>query len=155
FGPFILLPQKVFALAQIPTVLEIKENTTWTKDQSPYIMYTSIYIDPQATLSLEPGTVIKFAQGTGINVGGSLEAIGTSSDSIYFTSINDNSVGGVTSSIDPAAGDWNGITFSNNPISFILRNISIRYANTGLSINQSSGALQNCEIATSSAASTI
>ena len=38
-----------------------------------------------------------------------LDAVGTSSDPIIFTSINDNSVDGDTGSGSPAAGDWEGI----------------------------------------------
>jgi hypothetical protein len=45
-------------------------------------------------LTIEAGVVVKFEKGTDINVGGKLEAKGTPSQPIYFTSILDDDVGG-------------------------------------------------------------
>ena len=58
-----------------------------------------------------------------IDVDGTLDAVGTAADPITFTSINDNSVGGVTGSGDPQAADWNGIYGSTTS------SIDIEYAN--------------------------
>ena len=58
------------------------------------------------TLTIAPGTVVN-GQGGGacqyngtVCVNGTLDAVGTSSDPITFTSINDNSIGG---------GTWDGL----------------------------------------------
>ena len=58
------------------------------------------WVPASVTLTIAPGTVVK-AQGGGacqydgtVCVNGTLDAVGTSSDPITFTSINDNSIGG-------------------------------------------------------------
>jgi len=69
------------------------------------------------TLTVKPGAVIKASGGSGdppgcgsyecsISVEGTLDAVGTASEPITFTSINDNSVGGATGSGAPAAEEW-------------------------------------------------
>jgi RHS repeat-associated protein len=67
------------------------------------------------TLTLNPGAIVKFDSGAGIDVqsGGQLVADGTVAQPIIFTSIDDNSVGGDTSghgNASPAPGDWGMIT---------------------------------------------
>jgi hypothetical protein len=56
------------------------------------------------TLTISPGVEIKFNDSTGISIEGTLNAIGTVSDSILFTS----------SSGTPTKGIWLGIDIQNN-----------------------------------------
>lgn len=73
----------------------VTENTTWTSDKV-YILGGRITVTSGATLTIEPGTIIKGEAGTGSNAtallvarGGKLMAEGTASEPIIFTSVAD------------------------------------------------------------------
>lgn len=82
---------------------------TWTTG-THYISGT-VTIADNTTLTIEAGSVVKFAPGTEIVCYGTINAIGTSGANIVFTSMNDNTYGETItgSSGLPAAGDWKGI----------------------------------------------
>ncbi len=67
-----------------------------------YEVPTELTIPSGVTLTIQPGTVVKFGAGSGITVqsGGHLIADGTVAQPIIFTSINDGSFGGDTN------GNW-------------------------------------------------
>ena len=73
----------------------IKENTTWYAD-TVYQLGGRIAVEAGATLTIQPGTIIKGEAGTGANAtalliarGAKLNAVGTASLPIIFTSIAD------------------------------------------------------------------
>jgi len=82
----------------------ITSNTTWTKAASPYIISSNLLISSGATLTLQPGTIVKFNENYGLTVNGELIANGNSSDSVYFIS-------------NSASQKWKGITFTSSSIS--------------------------------------
>jgi len=51
-----------------------------------------------------------------------------------FTSINDNSVGGVTGNGSPTAGDWGGLQLSYADSSDRFKNVVLEYASTAISV---------------------
>lgn len=57
-----------------------------------YIVTSMLAIPEGSTLTIEPGTVIKFKEGSGFKCEGNLIAIGTPSDKIYFTNANNSSI---------------------------------------------------------------
>ncbi|NLH95593.1 MAG: hypothetical protein GX449_05985, partial [Synergistaceae bacterium] len=58
------------------------------------------------SLIIEPGTVIRFSDGTGLHVYGRLDVAGTSESPVTFTS----------SSTDPAKGVWSGVYFYDSSL---------------------------------------
>lgn len=96
---------------------DITTNTTWTAANSPYVVSGTINVQSPATLTIEPGVVVKFQSGASLlaQAGATLTAIGTSANPIVFTSIKDDSAAGDTnadgSASSPATGDWNSLGF--------------------------------------------
>ncbi len=90
------------------------------------------------TLNAQPGTVVK-AQLAKISVEGTLNAVGTAEHPVTFTSVNDSSVGGETSTGKPAAGDWDGIDVSGAG-SVAMTYSVVDYATTGL-LGETSGSV--------------
>lgn len=96
----------------------ITESTTWTKDKV-WILTARIVVESGATLTIEPGTIVKGREGSEANAtaliiarGAKIIADGTASEPIIFTSSRDNiSSGMITSPNIPDAtnGLWGGV----------------------------------------------
>lgn len=90
--------------AQVVAPAEITSNTTWTSN-NVYELNGYVYVKNGATLTIEPGTLIKgdrANKGTLIITRGSkLMAVGTKTRPIVFTSKEDPG--------DRAPGDWGGV----------------------------------------------
>lgn len=106
---------------------EIKEDKTLTADRF-YLLTGKTYIAEGATLTIEPGTIIKGAEGTGslasalvIARGATINACGTANDPIIFTSELDNINIGSNSGTNLGKEDrelWGGlIVLGSAPIS--------------------------------------
>ena len=67
---------------------------------------------------------------------GTLDAVGTSSEPVIFTSENDNSVGGDTGSGSPDAGDWAGIGVTGTAE---LTSTTLDYAGTAIYFDGTTG----------------
>lgn len=109
----------------------VKENitsdVTWTSDKI-YILGGRIAVTEGATLTIEPGTIIKGQAGTGTNAtaliiarGAKINAQGTAAKPIIFTSVADEIEPGMIASpnLDPDInGLWGGLLILGNaPIS--------------------------------------
>ena len=75
---------------------EISESTTWTNNNI-YVLNQKVVVSSGVVLTIQAGTIIKGTEGTGslasaliVAKGGKLNAVGTSTSPIIFTSINDN-----------------------------------------------------------------
>jgi pimeloyl-ACP methyl ester carboxylesterase len=105
----------------------LTSDTEWTLAGSPYIITDFLNISPNVTLTIDPGVVVKFEQGS-IDVSGTLIAKGDADNPVIFTSLFDDSAGGKAvswSTGNPAPGDWGSIDNRGGIIS--LDNTRVSY----------------------------
>ena len=127
----------VYAPAENEVVIteNITANTTWTSDKI-WILGSRIAVTNGATLTIEPGTVIKGQAGTGANAtaliiarNAKINTVGTAASPIIFTSIADEIQPGQIASpnLDPTlSGLWGGlIIMGNAPISADASSVQI------------------------------
>ena len=118
-----------FNTSSYTDLLYLESSLSGTLPASQTLQSTEVYqvsgtliVPTGTTLTIQPGTIIKFAANAGISVlsGGALVAQGTIAQPIYFTSINDSSVGGNTSGSAqaPAPGDWGTILIDGATATF-------------------------------------
>ncbi|MEO1033434.1 MAG: hypothetical protein AAFX55_18745 [Bacteroidota bacterium] len=107
---------------------EIANGTVWTNDNI-YQLNQKVVVPAGATLTINPGTIIKGSSGTGslasaliVARGGTLNANGTADSPIIFTSTSDNITCGQTAGTNLDQDDrglWGGlIVLGNAPCSF-------------------------------------
>ena len=99
--------------APIPISGEITSDTVWTS-ANVYYVTGSVTVLSNVTLTIDPGTVVKFTPNTRLIILGKFTAAGTRENNIIFTSYRDDSTGsdddGEPSSGSP--GDWGWIEFA-------------------------------------------
>src|ERR1035437_9573379 len=59
---------------------------TWNAAGSPYIVQSNITVTLGTGLTIDPGVVVRFQTNVGLEIRGSLVAMGTSANQILFTS---------------------------------------------------------------------
>ena len=144
----------------------ITSDTTWTNDNI-YILNKKVAVQDGATLTIEPGTIIKGSPGTDsmasalvIARGGKLMAEGTASQPIIFTSTSDNITIGQTMGTNLNQNDrglWGGLlvlgkapgSFQGDPTEIQIEGIPIE--NTwglygGTSPTDNSGVIKHVSI---------
>ena len=99
----------------------------------PVVLYGGT-LDSGKTLIIAPGNIFRMYIWTtaAIDIAGNLQAIGTVSEPIVFTSKNDNTAGGVLtwstiSTSSPAKWDWGKINMTTWSDSSVLENVIIKY----------------------------
>jgi parallel beta-helix repeat protein len=94
----------------LDTHLEISQvisgDTTWTKENSPYVITGNILVPSGVTLTIEPGVTVKFGWGMGMQIDGELVARGTEAEPIVFAS-NQTFAGPV---------EWGDILFTDSSV---------------------------------------
>ena len=128
----------------------IVTSTTWTAAASPYLVTCDVTVNAGVTLTLEPGTRVRFrepnySQGIGLVVNGTLRAQGTADAPIVFTSNRSS----------PQKGDWKGISFGASSTNSLLDHVVVEYAGafdsyqgqtSGVTLNTSSVTVTNSAI---------
>ncbi len=114
------------------------ENTTWRLIESPYEVRGPVHVASGATLTVEAGVVVKFAQGGGyidVQDGASIVVDGESASPVIFTDLSDDSAGGDTNGdgglTSPWPGVWDGIVVKDGG-NATLEYVHIRYAYQGI-----------------------
>jgi len=106
-------------------------NDTIRQSNSPYIVTGDITVQPGKVVFIEPGTIIRFKNFTGLKVFGTLIARGTADKIISFTSENDV-LDSQEKGIAPAPYDWDGITVSEDAIGTVFEDCHIKYSLFGI-----------------------
>jgi hypothetical protein len=117
-----------FAHADTNVSSFINSDTTLTLSGSPYIVFGTVTIASGATLSVDPGVIIKFGFNGMFVVNGRLDVNGTVANPVNFTSWSDDSLGGDSNGDGSATGPagWNGIIFFQDSVGNIS-NLIIQY----------------------------
>jgi hypothetical protein len=124
-----------YAATHLPTTT-YTSNTTWTVANSPYVLDGNVTVAAGATLTIDPGVIVKF-NGTlrELRVNGTLAAVGTSGSHIVFTSYQDDSAGGDTNedgaATAGAAGQWTDINVTSGNGNSQLKFAEVRYGGNG------------------------
>ena len=118
------------ALAFVTLDSDFTEDTTLTSAEGPYYIGSCIRVANGVTLIVEPGAVLKFGGSYSLAVDGELRVNGTEVEPVYFTSFNDDEIGGDTngngSTTSPTPRDWRGLSFASGSIGN-LENIVVKY----------------------------
>jgi hypothetical protein len=115
----------------------LASDTTWTLENSPYLVTEDVVVDSGVILTIEAGVTVEFTSDTNLIIDGGLTAQGNSTHPIIFTS----------RSLTPAPGDWGTIKFrwrSNN--SSVVNWAIISYATDGITVESSFPTIQNSMI---------
>src|SRR3989338_7587843 len=112
----------------------INSDQTWSGTTPFVIGEDGLTIKPGKTLTISPGVIVKFASTSShFDVDGRLDAQGTYSNPIYFTSYKDDTVGGDTNGdgggSTPLFGDWNSIRINSGSTASMSYS-SIKYGGT-------------------------
>ncbi len=134
-GAAVLWAPGAFAATVINSNTTYSLNTSWTAAGSPYILNANVTVASSATLTVDPGVVVKF-NGTfrEMVVNGVLSAVGSEANKIVFTSIKDDSVGGDSGGDGPtsgAPGEWLNVRFGTGSVASVLRWVEMRYGGYG------------------------
>jgi RHS repeat-associated protein len=114
-----------------------------------YTVSGTMVVPSGSTLNIQPGTVIKFTSGAGMDLqpGSTLIANGTLAQPIYFTSINDISIGGDANgnggATPPAPGDWNSIILDGATVS--LQHVQMQYGGGPVNSGAQAGMIETTD----------
>ena len=110
----------------------ITSSTTW-ESGNVYHVTTDIAVNSGITLTVEGGTIVKFASGVSMTVNGSLISNGTAGALVTFTSDRDDAAGGDSNGDEdatvPGPGNWDLIRLSGSgsDLSYTV----VRYGRSG------------------------
>jgi Right handed beta helix region len=114
---------------------DIGTDTTWTKNNSPYIVSGERIVHPGATLTIEPGVEIRITALNAFIIKGKLSARGAQSEPIIWT----------TNLRKPHPESWRHLEFPSESLpGSILTFNEFRFAGSGIYFDNSSAAVYNC-----------
>ena len=116
-----------------------------TVAETPYWVESDVTIEQGATLTIDPGVIVKFSNQYGdMFIRGRMIANATAASPIFLTSWRDDARGGDTNADGPSIAqrlDWGGLRFENpsTQLASILRNVVINYAGSNARVFGGSG----------------
>lgn len=123
---FLITARSAAAAIEVGGLIDV--DTTWS--EPVYHIIESVQVGPGVTLTISPGTVIKFGDRKGLSVYGNLSAEALPVSPIVFTDVRDDSAGGDSNedgdSTLPEPGGWTGIYIKNGG-NASMEHIEIRY----------------------------
>lgn len=116
----------------------ITQDQVWTPgfQSEPYVIGSGLTLASGATLTLQPGTIVRFGPGSSLNVDGVLTVLKDATATVLFTSDNETA----------AVGDWAGIHIRAGSQGSRIDGAIIEYAASGVSVDASQAELRNCTI---------
>lgn len=132
------------ALGVIPE--SIAQDVLWRiralsgRNNMPYLLQGTLTVGLGATLTMQPGVIVKGTGSAGINIQRAFQAAGRSVEPeslVVFTSYRDDFYGGDTNNdgltTTPAASDWGSVTIEGTAIDaqVVFRNAVLRYGGSG------------------------
>lgn len=113
----------------------------------------SISVSAGATLTIQPGAIVKLGNGRDFQISGTLLANGTPGQPIYITSLSDDSAGGDTNGDGPSSGSpgqWVYTRFYSGSDASVLKNVIVRYGGGGgwdpIRIDNSAATFEACTV---------
>jgi hypothetical protein len=134
-GTFVI---KSYAASETLISIDITGDTHWKHERSPYVVDGYITVKKDAILKIGEGVIIKFKQYSTLTIDGVLQAEGTVSNPIIFTSHK----------TDPSPYDYWGI-FINGTSTKFISHINIDNSAQGLKIRDSNLNISNINISNS------
>jgi parallel beta-helix repeat protein len=113
-------------------------NTVWHANETPFSVIGHLLVSSNAALTIEPGVEVLFLGDYRCDVDGELQALGTFSDVVVFTSGRPL----------PAKGDWPGLNFtaaSSNRVC-VLSNVVIEFADKAVNCLRTSPRIAQSQI---------
>ncbi|MEQ1833445.1 MAG: FlgD immunoglobulin-like domain containing protein [Candidatus Eisenbacteria bacterium] len=107
------------------------------RNNMPYLLQSALTIGLGATLTMQPGVIVKSFSGGSILVQRAMQSEGRTDSLVVFTSYRDDFYGGDTNNdgalTSPTASDWNYITIDGTAIDpqVRFRNTVFRYGGSG------------------------
>ena len=100
---------------------DFASSTSLTAAGGPYLVSCPIRVPAGLTLTLEAGAILKFSQGAGLDVAGTIVSQGTAGNPVVFTSYRDDDYGGDTNgdgTTSGSPGDWTGVVLESGTYTF-------------------------------------
>ncbi len=111
----------------------LSQSATWNNTDVVYTLGGNVNVAAGVTLTIGAGQIIKSGNRS-LVVDGTLDAQGNAGAPIVFTSLNDDSQGGDTTSGggSPHPGDWDGVQFNPDSSNNVMNNVELFYATTAV-----------------------
>lgn len=112
---FFIISHPAEAATELSGIIDV--DTTLTTSLSPY-HFQDVLIATGTTMTIEPGVVVQFYDQRGIEVAGTLRALGTVDAPVRFTSVHDTTFNGGTTTPN-SNQHWNEIAFLEGSVGYI------------------------------------